>query len=143
MQIFPFEGKNGLAGRCHKNAEKGILQVKAGKPCCCWGKLAQGGIRVWENWWRVTAASLMAHRSWTSWYLFPSGCHHGSGQVWPHVMEPIFSELPRRCCNLGVLAPSHILGREEVSFHLLGPEHGHSYSVYLSDQAKAIDRYVK
>ncbi|KAF6084319.1 hypothetical protein HJG60_008595 [Phyllostomus discolor] len=23
-------------------------------------------------------------------------CHHESGQVWPHVLEPIFSKLPRR-----------------------------------------------
>ena len=36
------------------------------------------------------------------------GCHSKSGQVWPHGMEPIISNLSRRPCNQGVLLPSPI-----------------------------------
>ena len=38
------------------------------------------------------------------------GCHSKSGQVWPHVMEPIISKLSHRLCNQGELLPSAILG---------------------------------
>ena len=57
------------------------------------------------------------------------GCHSNSGQVWPHGMEPIISKLSHRCCNLGELPPSYILGG--IHSHPPGSKHGHSYLTYL------------
>ena len=57
------------------------------------------------------------------------GCHSKSGQVWPLVMEPIISKLSHRCCNLGELPPSYILGG--IHSHPPGSKHGHSYLTYV------------
>ena len=65
------------------------------------------------------------------------GCHCKSGQVWPHGMEPIISNLSRRPCNQRELLPSPTLGG--IRFHPLGSKHGHSYLTYLWKQLKVID----
>ena len=63
--------------------------------------------------------------------IFPAllGCHSKSRQVWPHGMEPIFSELSRRFCNQGELLPNYILGGSHS--HIPGSKHSHSYLTYL------------
>ena len=50
------------------------------------------------------------------------GCHSKSGQVWPLVMEPMFSKLSHRRRNQGDLPPSYILGGSH--FHPPGSKHG-------------------
>ena len=57
------------------------------------------------------------------------GCHSKSGQVWPHGMEPIISNLSHRCYNQGELPPSYILGGSHS--HPPGSKQGHSYLTYL------------
>ena len=56
------------------------------------------------------------------------GCHSKSGQVWPHVMEPIFTLL-HRLCNQGELLHSYVLGGSHSL--LPGSKQGHSYLTYL------------
>ena len=64
------------------------------------------------------------------------GCHSKSGQVWPCGTEPVFSKLSRRCCNLGELPPSYILGGSHS--HSPGSKRGHSYLNYPWNQLKVI-----